>query len=171
MSQTYQIFDQEEIDFVTKLREKNDRTDEFFENSRKKWNDELKPLNDFTLVPHLTQEYAQKLLERQMTALAYRQNMNDEVSFYLSKRSREDVKLKKARADKLVWYAIGSPIKAKGNFSTSQLTEIIDAHVAEQQRAVNIIDSYIEFLRLAIKGMDSLSFNMKYIVEFFNALK
>ena len=167
----HQLFDQEEVDFINKLREKNDRTDEFFENSRKKWNEELKPLNDFTLVPHLTQEYAQKLLERQLTALAYRQNMNDEISFYLSKRSKEDVKLKKCRADKLMWYAVGSPVKAKGNFSANQLTEIIDAHVAEQQRSVNIIDSYVEFLRVGLKGLDSLSFNMKYIVEFFNALK
>ena len=97
--------------------------------------------------------------------------MNDEISFYLSKRSKEDVKLKKYRADKLMWYAVGSPVKAKGNFSANQLTEIIDAHVAEQQRSVNIIDSYVEFLRVGLKGLDSLSFNMKYIVEFFNALK
>ncbi len=165
------IFEKEEADSINKLHEKNDRTDEFFENNRKKWNEELKPLNDYTLVPNLTQQYAQSLLERQLTALSYRQNMNDEVAFYLSKRTKEDVKLRKARADKLIWYAVGSPLKAKGNFSTSQLSEIIDAHVGELQRSVNIIDAYIEFLRIAMKGLDSLSFNMKYIVEFFNALK
>jgi hypothetical protein len=167
---TYQIFDEEEKEFIKKISEKNDRTDEFFENNRKKWNEELKPLTDTAFVPVLTQQYAKDLLERQLTALAYRQNINDEISFYLSKRSKEDIKLKKLKADKLVWYSIGSPLKAS-KFSAPQTTDLINAHTAEQQRSVDIIDSYIEYLRLSMKGLDSLSFNMKYIVEFFNALK
>lgn len=170
MSQTYQILDQLELDTINKLTEKNDKTEEFFDNNRKKWNEELKPLNDYTLVPHLTQDYAQKLLERQLTALAYRQNINDEISFYLNKRTKEDIKLSQAKADKLIWYSIGSPLSKK-NFTASQISTLIESHVGQQQRAVYIIDSYIEFLRTTMKGLDSLSFNMKYIVEFFNALK
>jgi len=165
------IFDSEEMEVVVKMREKNDTTEEFFKDKREKWNEILKPLNDVAIVrTQLSQEYAQKLLERQLDSLAHRQNMNDEIAFLLSKRSKEDIKLKKSIADKLIWYAVGSPIKAKGNFSTSQLTQIVDAHVGEQERAVNIIDTHIEFLRNSIKGLDSLSYNMKYIVEFFNIL-
>jgi tRNA(Ser,Leu) C12 N-acetylase TAN1 len=49
-------------------------------------------------------------------------------------------------------------------------TLLIDAHVSEEQRNIELIENYIEFLRQSNKNLESLQFTIKNIIDLFNYL-
>ena len=162
----YQAFDKEEIDFINSVREKNDKTEEFFLNSRQKWDNEIQPLLEQIKCDFNTLDNARKVMDVQATALAYRQNLYEQISFYLNKRSKESVKLKKIKQDKFLWYALN--FGAKTNMGEKSI--LIDAHTAEMERTIEIIDVHIDFLRLCSKNLSDLGYNIKNIIELYNYL-
>ena len=105
-------------------------------------------------------------MEVQSTCLTYRQLLTEQISHFLDKRSRQDVKLKKIRQDKFIWYATSFGVKT----NMGEKTLLIDAHVAEEQRNIELIENYIEFLRQSNKNLESLQFTIKNIIDLFNYL-
>lgn len=160
------VYTKEEIDRINKNKETNDRMEEFFSQKRERWNESIEPLFEI-IKTSFNLENSHKIIEVQSYALSYRQKINEEISFFLNKRSKEDVKLKSLKQEKFIFYATGVGLKT----NMGEKNILIDAHVAESERAIQIIDVHIEFLRNSSKNLESLGFTIKNIIELMNFLK
>lgn len=160
------LYEQIEIDRINKIKETNDKMEEFFTSGRAKWESEIKPLFSSMNCDFNSLDNAKVIMEVQSTALAYRQNIAEQISFYLSKRTKEDVKIKKVKHDKFIWYSMNFGLKT----NLSEKTLLMDAHTAEMERSSSIIENYIDFLRTSSKNLDSLGYAIKNIVELMNYL-
>lgn len=159
------LYNQEEIDRINKSKEINDKLEDYFNLRREEWNNNLSPLFE-VLKMSLTATNSQKIMEVQSLALTYRQLLNEQISFFLNKRSKEDVKNKKIRQEKFVFYATGFGLKT--NLGEKSL--LIDAHLAENDRNIFLIENYIEFLRGSAKNLESFGYTIKNIIELMNYL-
>ena len=160
-----QIYSKEEIDRIKKVQETNERLEEFFKGRREEWISNIEPLNEIFKLD-LNNESAKKIMQTQAFALSYRQKISDEISVFLDKRSKQEVKLKKIRQDKFLYYATSFGVKT----NTTEKGIMVEAHIAEESRNIEIIDNYIEFLRSTSKNLESLQFTIKHIIELFNYL-
>jgi hypothetical protein len=159
------VYSQDEIDRISRIRETNDKLEEFFKSKRQEWKDLIEPLF-LVLKIELNSQTSKQIMETQSTCLTYRQLLTEQISHFLDKRSRQDVKLKKVRQDKFIWYATSFGVKT----NMGEKTLLIDAHVAEEQRNIELIENYIEFLRQSNKNLESLQFTIKNIIDLFNYL-
>lgn len=153
------VFTKEELEKIEKYKETNDKTEEFFNTKRDEWNKTINPLfdilkNDFNI------SSAQKIIEIESLALSYRQMIAEQTSFFLNKRIKEQVKIKRMKQDKFLFYATGFGLKT--NLGEKSL--LIDAHLAENERGIEIIENYIEFLRSSSKNLESLGYAIKDII-------
>ncbi len=98
------LYDTEEIERINKARETNDKLEDFFASKRDTWNKNMDPLY-ISLRDNFTIDNSQKIIEIQSLALSYRQVINEEISLFLNKRTKEEVKMKKLKQDKFVFYA------------------------------------------------------------------
>ena len=159
------LYNDEEIARINKAKETNDKLEDFFNGKREEWTNNINPLfevirNNFTL------ESSVKIMEVQSLALTYRQMINEQISFFLNKRSKEEVKIKKLKQDKFVFYATGFGLKT--NLGEKGL--LIDAHIAENDRNIQLIENYVEFLRSSSKSLESLGYTIKNIIDLMNYL-
>jgi hypothetical protein len=159
------IYSQEELDKISRLKDTNDRLEDFFNTKREEWSKLITPLFE-VLKFEITAKTSQQILDTQSLCLTYRQSLNEQISVFLDKRSKQDVKLKRIKQDKFVWYATSFGIKT----NMGEKTLLIEAHVSEEQRNVELIENYIEFLRQTNKNLESLQFTIKNIIELFNYL-
>jgi hypothetical protein len=164
-----QIFDQAEINSIEKTKKSNDDMEVFFQKKRDQWKTETDPLYISMKADFSNIDNAKKVMDIQTSALAYRQNIGEEISFFLNKRSREEVKLKMSKQEKIVWYAVGSPLAGK-KFTAAQLTAIVDAHIAETERTIQLIDVHIDFLRDLSKRLNDIPYTFKNLVDLMNYL-
>jgi len=155
-----------ELSRIEKTKEINDKLEEFFNEKREKWNNDITPLFD-VVKNNINLESVNKITEAQSFALSYRQEINEQISFFLNKRSKEEVRLKKIRQDKFIFYATGFGLKT--NLGEKSL--LIDAHIAENERNLQLIENYVEFLRTSSKNLESLGFTIKNIIELMNYLR
>lgn len=160
------LYPKEEVDRINKAKETNDKLEEFFNNKRDEWNKNMEPLF-VSLKDSFTIEKSSKIIDIQSLALSYRQIINEQISFFLNKRSKEDVKLKRLKQDKFVFYATGFGLKT----NMGEKSILIDAHIAENERNLQLIENYVEFLRSSSKTLESLGYTIKNIIELFNYLK
>jgi hypothetical protein len=109
---------------------------------------------------------SKQILEAQSLALTYRQQINEQINFFLNKRSKETTKIKKLRQDKFIFYATGFGIKT----NLGEKGILIDGHIAENDRSLELIESYIEFLRDTVRNLESLGFSIKNMIELMNYL-
>jgi hypothetical protein len=159
------LYPTEEVERINKVKETNDKLEDFFNQKREDWNKNLEPL--FEVIKNkLTIENSHKVFESQSLSLSYRQIINEQISFFLNKRTKEDVKVKKIRQDKFVFYALGIGLKT----NTGEKSTLIDAHLAENERTILLIENYIEFLRGSIKNLESLGYTVKNIIELMTLL-
>lgn len=160
-----ELYPKEELERLNKEKEKNDNLEQFFSEKREEWNKNIEPLfevikNKFTI------ENSDRVFEAQSLSLSYRQIINEQISFFLNKRSREEVRVKKIRQDKFVFYALGIGLKTNGG----EKNILIDAHLGENDRTILLIDNYIEFLRQSQKNLESLGYTIKNIIDLMNYL-
>jgi hypothetical protein len=159
------LYNEEELARIEKIKETNDKLEEFFNNKRVEWTSNVEPLfevikNNFNL------ESFSKVVEAQSIALSFRQAINEQISFFLNKRSKEEVKLKKVKQDKFIFYALGIGLKT----SLGEKNTLIDAHIGENERNIQLIENYVEFLRSTSKNLEALGFTIKNIIELMNYL-
>ncbi len=159
------IYSQEELDKISRLKETNDRLEDFFNTKREEWSKMIQPLFD-VLKFEITTKTSQQILDTQALCLSYRQSLTEQISIFLDKRSKQDVKLKRIKQDKFIWYATSFGVKT----NMGEKTLLIEAHVSEETRNVELIENYIEFLRQTNKNLESLQFTIKNIIELFNYL-
>ncbi len=159
------LYTQDEIDRVNKAKETNDKLEEFFAGKREDWNNNIQPLYE-VLKSDFNATNSKKIMEMQSNALSFRQAISEQISFFLNKRSKEEVKLKKIKQDKFVFYATGVGLKT----NMGEKSILIDGHIGENERNIQIIDVHIEFLRSCSKNLESLGYTIKNIIELMNYL-
>jgi hypothetical protein len=160
------LYNQEEIDRINKAKETNDKLEDFFNDKRSEWNKNVEPLFKVIRVDLTNPSSAKEIMEAQSSALSYRQLINEQVNFFLNKRSKETTKIKKLRQDKFIFYATGFGVKT----NLGEKGILIDGHLAENDRSLELIESYIEFLRDTTKNLESLSYSIKNMIELMNYL-
>lgn len=159
------LYNQEELDRIKKQKDINDKLEELLERKRGEWNEMISPL--FAILKlKFDNNNSQSLLESQSQSLAFRQNINEEISFFLNKRIKEEVKLKKIKQDKFVFYATGFGLKT--NMGEKSL--LIDGHLAENERNILLIDNHVEFLRSCVKNLESFGYTVKNMIDLMNYL-
>lgn len=156
----------EELDRINKAKETNDKLEEFFNDKRQEWNKNIDPLFSSLNVDLSNSSNSKEILNSQALALSYRQIVNEQISYFLNKRSRETSKIKTLRQEKFIFYATGFGIKT----NLSEKAILIDAHVAENDRCIELIENFVEFLRSSSKGLESLGFSIKNMIELMNYL-
>lgn len=159
------VYTPEEVERINKIKETNDRLEEFFNGKRSEWSKNIDPLFEVLKI-EITTQTSKKIMETQALCLSYRQVINEQISSFLDRRSKQDVKLKRIKQDKFIWYATSFGVKT--NMGEKSL--LIEAHVAEEQRNVELIENYIEYLRQTNKNLESLQFTIKNIIDLFNYL-
>jgi hypothetical protein len=159
------VYTTEEVEKIRKIKEINDKLEEFFKNKREEWISKIEPLFD-SLKIEINSSTSRVVMDTQAITLTYRQNLNEQISLYLDKRSKQDVKLKRIKQDKFIWYATSFGVKT----NMGEKTLLIEAHVAEEQRNTELIENHIEFLRQCNKNLESFQFSIKNIIELFNYL-
>jgi nucleoid DNA-binding protein len=159
------VYNDEELSRINKVKETNDKLEEFFNLKRDEWANNVTPLFEVIKTSFNAQDSI-KIIDVQAFALTYRQNINEQISFFLNKRSKEEVKIKKLKQDKFIFYATGFGLKT----NLSEKGILIDAHIAENDRNIQLIENYIEFLRATSKNLESLSYTIKNIIELMNYL-
>lgn len=159
------LYTQDEVDRIDKMKKINESLEKLFDEKRDKWTKNLEPLFE-TLKKEFTLNNAPKIIDIQSLALSYRQVLNEEISLFMNKRSKESVKVKKIKQDKFIFYATGFGLKT----NMGEKAVLIDAHIAEYSRNIEMIDTHIEFLRNCIKNLETLGFTIKNIIELHNYL-
>lgn len=159
-------YNQDEIERIAKSKETNDKLEEFFNDKRAEWNKNVEPLFKVIRVDLTNPSSAKEIMEAQSSALSYRQLINEQVNFFLNKRSKETTKIKKLRQDKFIFYATGFGVKT----NLGEKGILIDGHLAENDRSLELIESYIEFLRDTVRNLESLGFSIKNMIELMNYL-
>jgi hypothetical protein len=160
------LFSQEEIDRITKAKETNDKLEEYFNDKRSEWSKNVDPLFKSLSLDLVNPTNSKVILDTQAIALSYRQMLNEQINFFLNKRSREMTKIKKLKQDKFVFYATGFGIKT----NMGEKGILIDGHLAENDRAMEIIEAYISYMRDTVKNLESLGFAVKNMIELMNYL-
>lgn len=159
------IYSTEEVERIGKLKETNDRLEDFFNSKRTDWKNLTDPLFDVLKI-EINSQSSKKIMESQSMSLSYRQLINEQISSFLDKRSKQEVKLKRIKQDKFIWYSTSFGVKT----GLSEKTILIEAHVAEEQRNIELIENYIEFLRQTNKNLESFQYTIKNIIDLFNYL-
>ena len=159
------VYTPEEVERINKIKETNDRLEEFFNGKRSEWSKNIDPLFEVLKI-EITTQTSKKIMETQALCLSYRQVINEQISSFLDRRSKQDVKLKRIKQDKFIWYATSVGVKT----NMGEKSRLIEAHVAEEQRNVELIENYIEYLRQTNKNLESLQFTIKNIIDLFNYL-
>lgn len=160
------LYSGEELDRIQKVRETNDKLEEFFNDKRAEWNKNVEPLFKVLTIDLSNPSNLKDILEAQSISLSFKQAINENINYFLNKRSRETTKIKKLRQDKFIFYATSFGVKT----NMGEKTILIDAHIAENDRCLELIESYITFLRDTVKNLEAFGFTIKNMTELLNYL-
>lgn len=151
-------FSEQELEQISKKRDDNNRLEEFLANKRDEWIKNLKPIYD-ELIPNFNRTNANKIIEIQSLALSYRQMINEQIAFFLNKRSKQEVFLKELKNQKFIFYAIGFSVKT----NSQEKTQLVEAHLAEYERNIQLLETHVDFLRATSKNLESVGFTVKNV--------
>ncbi len=160
------LYNQEELDRIQKVRETNDKLEEFFNEKRAEWNKNVEPLFKVLNIDISNPTNFKEILDAQAISLSFKQMINENINYFLNKRSRETTKIKKIRQDKFIFYATNFGVKT----NMGEKAILIDAHLAENDRCLELIESYITFLRDTVKNLEAFGFTIKNMTELLNYL-
>ena len=160
------VYDKAELERIGKKKDANDRLEEYFNNKRKEVEETTSPLFKVLHIKPSAMSTIEPILDAQSTSLAYRQTLYDQINFFLNKRGKEVIGLKQLKQDKFIFYATGFGVKT----NLSEKTLLIDAHLSENERCVQLYESHIDYLRDTIKNLESLSYAIKNMVDLMNYL-
>lgn len=138
--------------WIAEIQKLNDTLEEYLFDKRKKWNDAIDPL-----LKQLKTTSQQEIIDLQAHALSYRQQLSDEISTFLNKLSKEMIAIKKAEADRFIFYSTGYGVKT----NTGEKKILFDSELAELERNKEILETHIEFLRDCRTTADNISWALK----------
>lgn len=155
------LYTKEEQDKINKKRESNEKMEDFFSQKREEIIKIVTPILDSLSLDPSKSENSKKILESQSVALTIRMQLNDQINFFLNKRSKESIILKRLKQDKFVHYAVNFGIKT----NMGEKTILIEGHLGEYERSSQLIESHIDFLRDTIKSLEGFSYSIKNMIE------
>jgi len=155
------VFTATDLEQIKSKKESNDRLEEFLKGKRDEWN--LKVDVIFMTIQHqnMNSEEFKKVIDSQAIALSYIQHLNDQSAFFLNKMSKNTTTVKLARQEKFLFYSTGFGIKT--NLGEKKI--LIDAHIAEEDRGLELIEIHIDFLRESVKNLQTFNFSVKNIIN------
>ncbi|CAG7580438.1 MAG: hypothetical protein SLAVMIC_00415 [uncultured marine phage] len=160
------VFTATDLEQIKKKKESNNRMEDFLKSKREDWNSKVDVVFDTIKHQNLNAEEFKKVIDSQATALSYIQHLNDESSFFLNKMSKNSTSVKLARQEKFLFYSTGFGIKT--NLGEKKI--LIDAHIAEEDREIELIETHIDFLRETVKNLQTFNFSVKNIVSLMDFL-
>ena len=80
------VYDEVELNRIKKTSETNDKMEDFFNDKRKEWNDNVMPLFKVLSINLNNSDASKSILEAQSISLSFRQEINEQISVFLSKR-------------------------------------------------------------------------------------
>lgn len=150
-------------DQIDKYNEKtenlNEKLEDYFEKERSKWEKELMPLYQT-----LSDRDNYKIINLQSSTLSLRHKIQDEISSYMAKLSKEMPKYKASYADRMEFYMHGYGIKT----ASSEKTKMVDRDLSEKKRNIELLENHIEFLRQCRYACDQIQYSVKNIVGLMN---
>ena len=161
------VYDKSEIDRIEKVIAKNEAMDNFFKEKRETWTKNIEKLFEVLQFDIDNPSTSSEIFNAQALALTYKQKMSDEISVFLNKRTIEVAKLKKLKQDKFLFYAIGFQVKT----NKGEKDILINGHIAQNERTMELIESYIEFLRDSSDNLKTFGYSIKNMIELMNYLK
>jgi hypothetical protein len=160
------VYDAQELDRIKKASESNERLEDWLKQQRGDCEIAIAPFLEAMSIKMDTRDAVSKISDTQAMALVHRQSLSEKIAFFLNKRSKETVKLKKLKQDKFIFYATGFGVKT----NASEKTMLIDAHLAENERTLELIEAHVEFLRDNVRVLEGVGYGVKNIVDFANHL-
>lgn len=159
-------YNQEEIDRINKLKESNNALEEFFTDKRLEWKERLEEIFENVNHQYFNANDFKKVIDSQSMALSYRQVANEEIAMFLNKRSKSEATLKKLTQDKFIFYSTGFGLKT--NLGEKKM--LIEAHIAENDRNMQLIEAHIDFLRETVKTLESYQYSIRNIISLMDFL-
>jgi hypothetical protein len=160
------LFNPEEIEKLQNLSKRNDKFDEFYSEKREEWQQKTNPLYGISK-GGLSSSDSDRIINAQALALSYRQELQEEISYFLNKRTKSDSKVKEEKADKFLFYATAFGLKT----NTGEKSILIDSSIREHKREVDLIDIHIDFLRNTDGNLNSFLFSIKNIIALLEYLQ
>lgn len=154
----------QDIELLKKYSETNTNLDAFFQKNRNGWNKVINEIITKINYTNLNIEKFHNIVDAQAMILSNRQRAIEEVNVFLGKLSQSKANLKKYEQDKLMFYSVSFSYKA----NTSEKKILIDGSLYEVQREIEIISSYIDYLRDSIKTLDNIGYSIKNISDLLN---
>jgi len=113
------VYDKAELERIKKVNESNDRMEEFLSNQREELEKNIEPLFKVLSIKFNDRESLGSVMDTQAVSLVHRQSISEKITFFLNRRSKESIKLKKLKQDKFIFYATGFGVKT--NLSLRQI--------------------------------------------------
>lgn len=154
----------EDIALLKRYEDTNNLMVELFAKQRNGWNKTVHEIVSKIHYTNLNTDRFHNIVEAQSLILSNRQNVIEEINTFLGKLSVSKSNLKKHEQEKLLFYSVSFSYKA----NTSEKKILMDGSLYEVQREIEIIASYVEFLRDTIKTLDNISYSIKNISDLLN---
>jgi hypothetical protein len=160
------VFSTIDLKKIEEKKASNDRLEEFLKGKRDDWNKKVEEI--FLCIKHrnLNSEEFKKVIDAQSYALSYIQLLNDESSFFLNKMSKNATQIKIHRQEKFIFYTTGFGIKT--NLGEKKI--LIDAHMGEDDRSVELLETHIDFLHDTVKNLQTFNYSVKNIISLLDFL-
>lgn len=150
-------FDWKKVDeYNKKVKDINDKIETKFISDCASVRDQMKPL-----FARLNTGDIMQIPELQASVLKIRQELQDDISVYLNRLSKENVKYRKCEGDRLEYYITGFSIKS----ASSEKTKMINRDLAEKKRGIEILETHIEHLRDYKYACDQIMYAVKNLVS------
>jgi hypothetical protein len=157
------VINKSELGEIVNAMDKNDKYEKLIEEKRKNW--QIK-IDETIKIFHKRFDLLKPLdiADAQGNCLLYRQILIEEISSEFSKRTSFQSKLEVKKQNKLLYYTMEYAAKA----SNAEKMTLIEGHITEYNRRLNIIDSYIDFLNGSVKTIDSTLYGVKNVIDLLN---
>lgn len=159
-------FTQGDLTNLEKQRNSNETMTEFLKNKRAEWNKKTEEVFKSIENKNINQKDFKKVIDSQSLALSYQQMMNDEIAFFMNKLSKSMTNVKMITQEKFIFYSTGFGMKT----NVSEKKILIDAVVSENNRAVELIETHIDYLRDSVKNLQTFNYSVKNIVSLMDFL-
>lgn len=155
----------DEVKRINELSNVNDKHEEYFKKTREEWNEKIEGLLGNLRFDNFVGDNIQKIFDAQAYSNSYMQMITEQISVFMNKLSKAKTKEKAALQAKLIFYSTGFGLKTT---NASQMKILIDAHVSEEARACEILETHIEYLRDSRKVLETFMYSVKNSIQLYN---
>lgn len=132
----------------------NERAREFYEKEQETWRVELAPLYELLA----TRDF-KELTNLQAVNLSLRHRIQDSITKYLTRLSKENVKYKQSFGDRMEFYIDGFGYKT----NNGEKIKMIERDLNERKHAVELLEAHIEHLKELRYCCDQIQYSVKNI--------